>query len=200
MEKIKFNKEELVNLGFCLQREFLLTSGSGAFATSTLSLCNTRKYHGLLIARQPKIDNEWHVLLSSLDETIVERESEFHLALHHYQNDTYYHKGHKYLESFEQNKTVKLTYKVANIEIEKELLMPCQDNRLLVRYHVKSASEPFELRISPLLAFRQRHKLMHSNSGANTDYSEADNGKSFCLYEGYDKVFMQFSKKGVSYT
>src|SRR5574344_469201 len=112
MEKIKFNKEELVNLGFCLQREFLLTSGSGAFATSTLSLCNTRKYHGLLIARQPKIDNEWHVLLSSLDETIVERESEFHLALHHYQNDTYYPKGHKYLESFEQNKTVKLTYKV----------------------------------------------------------------------------------------
>lgn len=200
MEKIKFNKEELVNLGFCLQREFLLTSGSGAFATSTLSLCNTRKYHGLLIARQPKIDNEWHVLLSSLDETIVERESEFHLALHHYQNDTYYPKGHKYLESFEQNKTVKLTYKVANIEIEKELLMPCQDNRLLVRYNVKSASEPFELRISPLLAFRQRHKLMHSNSGANTDYSEADNGKSFCLYEGYDKVFMQFSKKGVSYT
>jgi len=199
MEKIKFTKQELVNLGFSLQREWLLTSGSGAFATSSLSLCNTRKYHGLLIVRQPQIDNEWHLLLSSLDETIVQGDNEFHLALHHYQNDTYYPKGHKYLQSFQRNKTIKLIYNVGDVQLEKDIIMPCGQDRVLVRYHVKNCTQSFAIRFAPLLAFRQRHRLTVENSAANTSCTPIACGESFCLYDGYDSLCIQFSKAGVQY-
>ncbi len=56
MSYIKFDKEQLVNLRFALKREFIRTNRAGAFATSTIIGCNTRKYHGLFIVPQPDID------------------------------------------------------------------------------------------------------------------------------------------------
>ena len=62
MGKIIFNKNELVKLGYSLEREILKTSSNGAYATTSLCFCNTRKYHGLLILPQTEIDNEYHML------------------------------------------------------------------------------------------------------------------------------------------
>ena len=70
MKEIFFAKNDLSNLEYSLNREVLRANVSNAYSCTTLPFCNTRKYHGLLIVPQPKIDNQNHALLSSLDETI----------------------------------------------------------------------------------------------------------------------------------
>lgn len=199
MEKIIFSKEELINLGYSLEREILRASSSGAYASTTLCFCNTRKYHGLLIVPQPQIDNEYHVILSSFDETIIQQDIPFHLAIHRFPNETYYPKGHKYLSSYELIKTAKHTYSLADIELTKEIVFTQNQDRLIIKYTVEKCDKPFKLQFNPFLAFRQRHKLSKANSEVNTSYKEITNGVSYKLYNNYESVYLQFSKEDVKY-
>ncbi|MDP4291297.1 MAG: glycogen debranching enzyme N-terminal domain-containing protein, partial [Bacteroidota bacterium] len=100
MEYIKFDKSQLVNLEYSLRKEFLRSNQTGAYISSTIINCNTRKYHGLLVTPQPGIDNDNHVLLSSVDETIIQHDLDFNLGIHKYQGDIYNPKGHKYISDF----------------------------------------------------------------------------------------------------
>ena len=50
------------DVDWALRREFLLTNGLGGYASSTLLGCNTRRYHGLLVAAaHPPLDR-WLLL------------------------------------------------------------------------------------------------------------------------------------------
>ena len=69
MSYLRFDKTLMVNLQESLPREILRTNKSGAYHCTTIVDCNTRKYHGLLVIPVPNLDDENHVLLSSLDET-----------------------------------------------------------------------------------------------------------------------------------
>ena len=55
MKEIYFSKNDLSNLEYSLNREVLRANVSNAYSCTTLTFCNTRKYHGLLIVPQPKI-------------------------------------------------------------------------------------------------------------------------------------------------
>ena len=77
MSYIKFSKTQLINLKFSLDREMLRTNRAGSYASSTIIFTNTRKYHGLLVAPQPEVDDNNHVLVSTVDETIIENNFEF---------------------------------------------------------------------------------------------------------------------------
>ena len=76
MSYLRFDKTLMTNLEESLTREILRTNRSGAYHCSTIVDCNTRKYHGLLVIPVPELDDENHVLLSSLDETIVQHGAE----------------------------------------------------------------------------------------------------------------------------
>ena len=112
MSYLKFDKEKLVNLEYSLQREFLRTNRSGAYSSTTLAGCNTRKYHGMLIVKLDELDGGKHVLLSSLDETINQHDTQFNLGIHKYPGDFYEPKGHKYIRNFEMETIPKVTYRV----------------------------------------------------------------------------------------
>ena len=92
---LKFDKAQMTNLQDSLYKEFLITNRSGAYCNTTLVGCNIRKYHGLMVVPVPELDDENHVLLSSLDETIIQHGAEFNLGLHKYQGENYSPKGHK---------------------------------------------------------------------------------------------------------
>lgn len=194
MKEIVFEKNELINLESSLNKEIIETSTEGAYATTTLTNCNTRKYHGLFIVNQPKIDDEYHVLLSSLDETIINHNFTFHLALHKFPNNTYVPKGHKYIESYDLIKIPRVIYRIGDIVFEKEFCF-LSDNRLLIRYFVREANEEVILRLNPFLAFRQRHQLSKVNTYVDTSYQEVENGIKIRLYKNYDSLYMQFDKK-----
>src|SRR5574344_409752 len=100
MSYITFNRNELVDLSHSLKCEYLEVAGDGAFATQTIAGVNTRKYHGLYIAPQPKLENENYLLLSSLDETLVKDDNLFNVGTHKYTGNIYEPKGYKYLSGF----------------------------------------------------------------------------------------------------
>ena len=194
MSYIQFDKSELVNLNYSLSKELLRANRSGAFACTTLINCSTRKYHGLLIVRQPQIDDEYHVLLSSVDETISQHGAFFNLGIHKYPG-TYSPKGHKYLEDFVSDPIPKLTYRVGGVVLTRENILTTDDNRILLRYTLEDAHSPTTLKLSPFLAFRGRHSLSHANIYVNRKFEPIENGAAFCLYENYSTLYMQLSKE-----
>ena len=84
MSYLRFEKTLMTNLEETLPREILRTNRSGAYHCTTIVDCNTRKYHGLLVVPLPELDNENHVLISSLDETVIQHGAAFNLGLHQY--------------------------------------------------------------------------------------------------------------------
>lgn len=77
MGYIRFEKGLMTNLEETLPKELLRTNRSGAYSCSSILDCNTRKYHGLLVVPIPEIDDENHVLLSSLDVSVIQHGAEF---------------------------------------------------------------------------------------------------------------------------
>lgn len=194
MSYLSFDKNLLINLSQSLNIELLRTSRTGAYSCTTASGCNTRKYHGLLVSPIPN-STENHVLLSSLDETVIQRGAEFNLGIHKFPGDHYYPKGHKYIRSFEADPIPKVTYRVGGVVLEREKIFISKDDLVLLRYTLTEASSPTKLRLRPILAFREVHTLTRANMQVNHKYDEVENGIASCLYEGYPNLHMQLSKK-----
>ena len=195
MSYLKFEKAMMTNLQDSLPRELLRTNRSGAYSCSTIVDCNTRKYHGLLVVPVPGMDDDNHVLLSSLDPTVIQHGAAFNLGLHKYQGDNFSPKGHKYIREFDCDKVPTTVYRVGGVVLKKEVVFQHYEDRILIRYTLVDANSQTTLQFRPFLAFRSVRQFTHENSVASRDYKEVDNGISTCMYEGYPQLFMQFSKK-----
>ena len=154
MSYLRFDKTLMTNLEESLPKEILRTNRSGAYHCTTIVDCNTRKYHGLLVIPVPEIDDENHVLLSSLDETVGQHGAEFNLGLHKYQGNNYSPRGHKYIREFECEKVPTTWYRVGGVVLKKEKLFVHHENRILIRYTLVEAHSATTLRLRPFLAFR----------------------------------------------
>ena len=185
----------MTNLEESLRRELLRTNRSGAYACSTIVDCNTRKYHGLLVVPVPELDDENHVLLSSLDVTVVQHGAEFNLGLHKYQGNNYSPKGHKYIKEFDCDKVPTTIYRVGGVVLKKEVVFQHYEDRILLRYTLVDGHSATTLRFRPFMAFRSVRQFTHENSTASRAYDEVDNGIRTCMYAGYPYLYMQFSKK-----
>ena len=185
----------MTNLEESLRRELLRTNRSGAYSSSTLVDCNTRKYHGLLVVPVPELDDENHVLLSSLDCTVIQHGAEFNLGLHKYQGNNYSPKGHKYIREFSCDVVPTTLYRVGGVLLKKEVVFQHYEDRILIRYTLEDAHSATTLRFRPFLAFRSVRQFTHENSTASREYHEVENGIKTCMYAGYPDLFMQFSKK-----
>lgn len=193
MGYIEFDKTELINLKYSLSKEFIRSNRAGTYASGTIINCNTRKYHGLLICPLDKIDGQNHVLLSALDETIIQRDKEFHLAVRKYPG--IFHPGHKYLRDFNTNPIPTLTYRVGGVIFRKEMLLVAEEDQVLIRYTLVDAHSPTTIRLHPFLAFRNMHHLNKANLSVNTKYFDAKNGIKTKMYGEYPYLYMQTSKK-----
>ena len=195
MSYLKFEKALMTNLQESLPKELLRTNRSGAYSCSTIVDCNTRKYHGLLVVPVPELDDDNHVLLSSLDVTVVQHGAEFNLGLHKYQGNNYSPMGHKYIREFDCDKVPTTLYRVGGVVLKKEVVFQHYENRILIRYTLVDGHSATTLRFRPFLAFRSVRQFTHENSTASRDYSGVDNGIKTCMYAGYPDLYMQFSKK-----
>ena len=185
----------MTNLEESLHKELLRTNRSGAYSCSTIVDCNTRKYHGLLVVPVPELDDENHVLLSSLDPTVIQHGAEFNLGLHKYQGNNYSPKGHKYIREFDCDKVTTTVYRVGGVILKKEVVFQHYEDRILIRYTLVDAHSATTLRFRPFLAFRSVRQFTHENSTASRAYEEVDNGIRTKMYAGYPFLYMQFSKK-----
>ena len=195
MSYLRFEKAVMTNLEESLRRELLRTNRSGAYSSSTLVDCNTRKYHGLLVVPVPELDDENHVLLSSLDCTVIQHGAEFNLGLHKYQGNNYSPKGHKYIREFDASTIPTTTYRVGVVILKRETIFQAYEDRILIRYTLEDAHSATTLRFRPFLAFRSVRQFTHENSVASREYQEVENGIKTRMYAGYPELFMQFNKK-----
>ena len=195
MSYLKFEKALMTNLQESLPKELLRTNRSGAYSCSTIVDCNTRKYHGLLVVPVPEMDDENHVLLSSLDVTVIQHGAEFNLGLHKYQGNNFSPLGHKYIREFDCDKVPTTLYRVGGVILKKEVVFQHYENRILIRYTLVDGHSATTLRFRPFLAFRSVRQFTHENSTASRDYYAVDNGIKTCMYAGYPDLYMQFSKK-----
>lgn len=195
MSYLRFEKALMTNLEESLPRELLRTNRSGAYSCSTIVDCNTRKYHGLLVVPVPELDDENHVLLSSLDPTVIQHGVEFNLGLHKYQGNNYSPKGHKYIREFDCDTVPTTLYRVGGVLLKKEVVFQHYEDRILIRYTLVDAHSATTLRFRPFLAFRSVRQFTHENTVASREYAEVTNGIKTCMYAGYPDLYMQFSKK-----
>lgn len=194
MAYLKFNKDELVNLEYSLKREVLATNRAGGYMSSTIICCNTRKYHGLLIVPIDEFGGENHVLLSNLDETVIQHGQAFNLGIHKYPGN-YEPRGHKYIVDFEYEPVYTLTYRVGGVILRKEIVLVHNEDQVLIRYTLLDAHSDTILRLRPFLAYRNVHRLSKANMMANTRFQEVENGIRSKLYNGFPSLNMQISKK-----
>ena len=195
MSYLRLEKAVMTNLQESLRRELLRTNRSGAYSSSTLVDCNTRKYHGLLVVPVPELDDENHVLLSSLDCTVIQHGAEFNLGLHKYQGNIFSPNGHKYIREFDATSVPTTTYRVGGVILKKEVIFQHYEDRILIRYTLVDAHSATTLRFRPFLAFRSVRQFTHENMTASREYHEIDGGIKTCMYAGYPDLYMQFSKK-----
>ncbi|MDR2773594.1 MAG: amylo-alpha-1,6-glucosidase [Tannerella sp.] len=195
MSYLKFDKTLMINLQESLSREILRANRKGAYHCTTIVDCNTRKYHGLLVMPVPGMGDGNHVILSSLDETVIQHGAAFNLGLHKYQGGSFSPNGHKYIREYSMEVIPRTIYRVGGVILAKEKIFLRRDNIILIKYTLLDAHSATTLRFHPFLAFRSVHELSHVNDRINRHYDEVKNGIKTSLYSGYPELFMQFGKE-----
>ena len=148
-----------MNLESGLNKEWILTNGIGGYSYSSVLGCNTRKYHGLLVAPLTPPARR-HVILSKLDEAI-EIDGNEHILYTNMCKD-YISQGYKNLVSFEKEYFPIFSYKIKNTEIKKVICMEYGKNTVCVYYRIKNGDYNAKLKVAPIVNFRDFH-TMHTN-------------------------------------
>lgn len=198
MAFLKFNKSELVNLSYSLKREIICANKTGAYCNTSIVTCNTRRYHGLLAVPIDAFGGKKHLLLSSLDESLILNGKRFNLGIHCY-GSVYEPRGHKYIIDFEADPVPKITYRVGEIVFTKSIQLVPDSDQVMIRFELVNAPAKVKLLLTPFLAFRDIHALTDENPNARTEGWEIPNGMAFNLYDGFPDLNMQFNTKDVSF-
>ncbi|MCX8197254.1 MAG: amylo-alpha-1,6-glucosidase [Candidatus Micrarchaeota archaeon] len=135
--------------------EWLIASGNGAYASSTVIGMNSRKYHGILVAPLGGSSSNRHVMLSKLEEEAVLGEKTFPLSTNSYPG-TIYPTGYKFQTGFSFHHHPTFYYSIDSTKLEKSVRMLYGKSTAVVSYRVVCGEE-VTLKISPLLAPRQIH-------------------------------------------
>ncbi len=169
--------------------EWLETNETGAYAMGTVSVANTRRYHGLLVATlRPPVDRI--VTLARLEETLLEAGRDIPLATNQYPGAVH-PKGFELLEEFRLDPCPTWVFRVGEARIERRLFLVAGQQTAVMVYR---SDQSVRLRVEPLLAFRDYHALGHRNGGANaTVLEQAAHGVrvlTFRPYPGFPPMFL----------
>ncbi|PIE22645.1 MAG: hypothetical protein CSA62_11200 [Planctomycetota bacterium] len=158
-------REEVLQLEKSLSREWFEFDGLGGYASSTVLMCPTRRYHGLLVGR-PKGHAARHVFLSRFEETLHGRGKSFPLSMARYPDVVEPH-GYKSFENFELTPYPHFEFRIGRVTAHREIMMVRGQRTVLCRYWLQGAAPDIELRLRPLLAFRQAESLTEENLDLN---------------------------------
>ena len=145
-----------------LSREWLLTNGLGGFSFSTAVGCNTRRYHGLLIAAtMPPVGRV--SILSRMGEMLIldgDPQRTYELGVNQF-HDSVHPRGYMYLRRFELGDVATWHYDVDGVSVTKEILVPWKKNAVGIRYTIAAAKadRAMEVRMAPFFALRDFHAL-----------------------------------------
>lgn len=175
------------NLDILLEKEWLLSNARGSYASGTVIGCNTRRYHGLLIASlHPPVERV--VTLSNLLETVHINGKTFELSNFEF-SDRIHPQGYRFLKQFRYDNGVHFTYQIGDTEIVKSIYLDYDQDLLNISYTV-SGDETIQFSLMPLLALRDFHSLQSSsmplsvkeNNGIVSAYGLDPHGPAVHMY------------------
>lgn len=143
------------DLDTALTREWLLTNRIGAYASSTVVGCNTRRYHGLLVAAaMPPVQRI--VALSTVMEELDVGGVIYKLATNEFA-ESFSPRGVCHLREFVNDQAVRFHYSVGDAELIKEVILAEKTNAVAIRYTLRGGSGV--LRLEPFTPLRDYHHL-----------------------------------------
>jgi predicted glycogen debranching enzyme len=184
------------NFSSLSQMEWLQTNGLGGWASSSITGCHTRRYHGLLMASiLPPAQRM--LLVSKLDETILQDGKKFELGTNDY-GDAISPGGFQYLQSFRNEFFPEWIYEMEGIRLRKTVTMVQGENSTLIRYEVLKSEQPFTIEFLTLIAARGYHQLQHAYNNIFWDVEFNKGVFHNQPYQGAPDVFI--SVPGSRYT
>jgi len=197
MIRYKFDEAYCLDIEKAMNLEWLETNGLGSYASSTILSCNTRKYHGLLVANLKKPRGR-HSLLSWLEDSIVVKGKEFFLSCCQYPGAFHPGKNHL-LKEFSLGYFPRFTYETEGFRLHKAILMVHGEDRVLIRYDIEHCQTPCILRVKPFLSYRGFHALAKKNTYLHTDTNVIENGFKMEPYDGMPPIFIQTNMRSEFY-
>ncbi len=136
---ITLDRSICCNLHETITREWLITNGTGAYASGTVAGMLTRMEQGLLVAYPPE-SNTLHLFLAKIDEEIVFDQRTYYLGTNEYRDGTLNPSGFVHLETFclEEGSPV-FTYRLGGIDgimLEKRIWMQQGQDTTFISYRL----------------------------------------------------------------
>ncbi|MBI4497529.1 MAG: glycogen debranching enzyme N-terminal domain-containing protein [Chloroflexi bacterium] len=140
-----------------LEREWLVTNGLGGYAAASILGANTRSHHGLLVAALHPPAGRM-VLLSKVDEEVVVDGQTSPLATNEYEGGLH-PEGYRFLDQVRlEGMRPVFRYTLPGAVIEKTVWMEYGRHTTYILYHCLQAGAPVDLRLTPLVTFRDSHR------------------------------------------
>ncbi len=158
-----------------LEREWLLTNGTGAYSMGTALGCNTRRYHGLLVAATHPPVGRVLAVNQVFDQLILEGEPgnprqrvELSSCLFRGEDGQLLHAPHgdQVIHAFARGLTAAWTYRWGKLTIERQLILHDRQQAITLQYRVSGLDQlpgSATLRVSPMLTLRDFHRLRHQH-------------------------------------
>jgi len=152
-----FGKGDLATFERGTRREWLVTNGIGGYAAGTLVLANTRKYHGLLVAALNPPGKRW-LFLAKVDEYLESDGTGYNLAANEVDGRPW-ETGFVHLQSVTVDPWPLFVYQMADIRLEKRIIMVRGQNTTVVSYRVSCGGAAATLFLKPFVNCRGYHQL-----------------------------------------
>ena len=146
------------------EREFLVSNGSGNYGSSTVIGANTRRGHGLLVARTKRAAQHT-VLVSKIEETLYAHNKKYQLSTNRYK-DLIYPDGYRYLQEYQGTPVPSMLFVIHSIFLKKSIFMPQNMNCAIVKYELLASPETLCMDLRPLFAHRLNNEIQSGDEKA----------------------------------
>ncbi len=174
--EFSFDRIACLNIRRSMHKEWLLTNGTGDYASGTVPYCPTRKYHGLLVANMHNPPGR-HVLLSTTEDSIAGGGKEFFFCTRKHPN-IFHPRGHEYLHDVCLHDWPVFTYRIGDLNITREIVLLRKKSTVILKYTITGSGQlpPLTLRVRPLLALRHFHTIARAEGREQPHVTAYHNG------------------------
>ncbi len=179
----QFHRDQLLGM------EWLRANRLGTYSSSTVMGCNTRRYHGLLVAAtHPPVGRI--IALSTVMEQLVVRGRTYDLATNEFA-DTFSPEGYSNLTEFHDGPDACFVYNLGGTTLTKHVVLSDNTNEIAIRYELEGPADKLILR--PFAALRDFHALRNASAACDVGFLPVgdDGVEMHDGMSGYPGLFLQ---------
>jgi predicted glycogen debranching enzyme len=138
-----------------VEREWLVTNGLGGYSSGTLAGVITRKYHGVLVAALPNPLGRTVMLNHLVERLTLPDGTTVTLSGEERPGGQLHLPGAEHLAEFRLEAGLPVwLYRVADVQLEKRVLMPHRQNTVHLIYRLLAGAGPVRVELRPALHFK----------------------------------------------